>query len=291
MSWILDSQELHITIGSLPRIRAEGKAIDLKNDIEMIKASILYADHAKLCSFPSSSVLSVLGLTDIPENERVTFLKEMRAWPMLKQEVRDSIEVIVEAYEFANRRRHSKRGELLLRRFYELLDENWLSAKEAMLRTVSDVGGDGLVQAVGTGLLEVHTVRSIQDQVIQGLDSDAVMEEYIKVMSDAVSDARTYPLFDESASRLISSGIAAGIIPVSNSGIDRGKQVALAADLLTRLPLFPQASVKEVLDIRRELEKPLRRFRSAMLTFSEKIKDAAWDTAFLLMPSRFSIGM
>jgi hypothetical protein len=97
LNWILDRQELQITIGSIPQIRAEGKTIDLNNDIQMIKASILYADHAKPCSFSSSSALSVLALTDILENKRVSFLKEMRAWPMLTQEVMDSIDEIVEA--------------------------------------------------------------------------------------------------------------------------------------------------------------------------------------------------
>lgn len=81
---------------------------------------------------------------------------------------------------------------------------------------------------------------------------------------------------------LITAGIGAGIIPVSEFGVSRGKQVGLAANLFHRLPLFPEATVKEVLDIRRELEAPLRKFRQSMIGFSDKIGDAAWDKNFTL---------
>jgi hypothetical protein len=36
----------------------------------------------------------------------------------------------------------------------------------------------------------------------------------------------------------------------------------------------------EILDIRRELEKPLRHFRSAMIKFSTQIESASWDKDF-----------
>jgi len=75
-------------------------------------------------------------------------------------------------------------------------------------------------------------------------------------------------------------GIAAGLIPVSDFGISRGQEVALAADLFRRLPLFPSATVMEILDIRRELETQLVRFRSAILKFSGDIKNAGWDEDF-----------
>jgi hypothetical protein len=76
------------------------------------------------------------------------------------------------------------------------------------------------------------------------------------------------------------------VIPISESGLHRSKEVALAAHWLRRLPLFPQASIREVLDIRRELEKPLLRFRGAMIGFSEKIQDAPWDKDFSVEAER-----
>jgi hypothetical protein len=103
----------------------------------------------------------------------------------------------------------------------------------------------------------------------QGAEHDEWMMEYVGVIANSVSDASTYPLFDELMSRLIGSGIRAGFFTVSESGTIRGKEAGLAAELFKRLPLFEEASIDEILDIRRELERPLVRFRSAMIGFSK----------------------
>ena len=50
--------------------------------------------------------------------------------------------------------------------------------------------------------------------------------------------------------------------------------------MLQRLPLFEEATVAEVLDIRRELEGPLRGFRLAVSDFSRQIRSAGWEPAF-----------
>jgi hypothetical protein len=62
--------------------------------------------------------------------------------------------------------------------------------------------------------------------------------------------------------------------------VARGKYVGLAADLLQRLPLFEQATIEEVVDIRKELAQPLRHFRAAIRGYSETVRYAAWDRDF-----------
>lgn len=51
--------------------------------------------------------------------------------------------------------------------------------------------------------------------------------------------------------------------------------------MLARLPLFERATVREIIDIRNELERPLKRFRSAMIKFSSGVKSASWDEDFV----------
>jgi hypothetical protein len=129
-------------------------------------------------------------------------------------------------------------------------------------------------------LLQVHPFDAALRRAIQESEHRRFILEYVSVVGASVSNAYTYPLFDEDTSDVIRAGIQAGIFPVSNSAIARGKETGLAADLLARLPVFPLATVKEVLDIRQELEPHLKRFRSAMIKFSEGIKNAAWDESF-----------
>jgi hypothetical protein len=74
--------------------------------------------------------------------------------------------------------------------------------------------------------------------------------------------------------------IAEGLLTVPDVMISRGRHIALADDLLQRLPHFGAATLTEILDIRRELENPLKRFRKAMLDYSDRISCAPWEEAF-----------
>ena len=69
-------------------------------------------------------------------------------------------------------------------------------------------------------------------------------------------------------------GVEAGVIKVSESGVARVKHAGLASHLLRRLPLFEAAPVDEILDIRRELERPLVRFRGAAARFDDGMRAA-----------------
>jgi hypothetical protein len=95
--------------------------------------------------------------------------------------------------------------------------------------------------------------------------------EFVKNLSRSVSDDSTYPLLDNAVGNQITP---------SMTGMDKGKQAQLARYLLERLPLFEEASVNDILDIRRELDKPLTRFRSAIIDYSEHIKSAPWGRDF-----------
>jgi hypothetical protein len=282
MSWVLDQRSLHITAGSMPQFRIEGKArnFDLHNELQMVKVALLYGDHAKLCGFAPAALFDIAAMTDVTEDKRLEFLQEAASWPMMNQALKEKIGSLVAEYQHAKRRRYNKRGKLALEQLDEQLDHNWHLAKQKMAEIMSEAGGDGIVEAVRSGLLDVHTFGRLFQRRADGIDATGVIAEYVKVLSAAVADAHTYLLFDEITGDLISSRIANGTIPVYKSGIKRARQVALAADLFGRLPLFPRATVKEILDIRSELESPLRSFRSAIIKFSKRIHEAPWDDDF-----------
>jgi hypothetical protein len=78
----------------------------------------------------------------------------------------------------------------------------------------------------------------------------------------------------------MTAGLGSKMAKGPGFGIDRGKQTELARYLLERLPLFEKASVAEILGIRKELDKPLARFRGAIINFSEDIKSTPWGRDF-----------
>jgi hypothetical protein len=245
----------------------------------MVKAALLYADHAKLCSIVSATLLAIVALGDTPKENRWELFKTLNSWAP-DEENEMMLNFLTPIYEQIQREKHTPQGAILLRQFEAALAEGWADAMEYANTFVREAGGDGIVRAVDSGLLEVHTFESTLRRVVQPEEHRNYVLEYVGVVSETVSNAHTYPLFDEDTSQIISAGITAGLIPVTDSAIARGKETGLAADVLARLPLFDLATVKEVLDIRRELERPLKRFRSAMINFSESIKTASWDENF-----------
>lgn len=279
MSWILDQQEVHMTVGS--SVRMAGGRPNLHNDLQMVKAALLYADHAKLVSLSSSALLEFVKVAELPKSERLAFLKGHIHW-FKSDEARQNVAELIRAFEDANKRRYSRRGREELRELQEIVDDLWRQRQQTTANLIGEqIGAAGIIDALQSGLLEIHAFDTLLDRIIStDISEDALKLDYIKAISPALTDSQTYALFDEDTSGIITQRVTAGDIKIEAKGMVRGKEVALAADLLARLPLFESASISEVLDIRRELEKPLQQFRSAMIRFSTQIESASWDKDF-----------
>ncbi|MGA7732311.1 MAG: hypothetical protein WCD37_13710, partial [Chloroflexia bacterium] len=157
--------------------------------------------------------------------------------------------------------------------FDKMFNSSWDDMKALFEQQAEQAGAEGLFTALQSGLLELHPFD------VAGQDAD-VASQFVSVIGDAIADGTTYPLFDDSTGGLVQASINEGKMKVSDSAVARAKHGALVGDLFERLPLFDNASVEEILDIRRELEKPLVRFRGAVIGFAERIKSAAWDSEF-----------
>lgn len=273
---------LHITIGATPHVSDDQgtQKLSLENDLRLIKAALLYADHAKLVSIASAALLEIAAIGEVPTEKRWQLLRQLQSYAN-DPETENQLSILTSIYEEARRKRYSKKGRILLQRFEEALSESWSEAAEFAVNAVRDAGGDGVIRAVESGLLKVHTFEDILRRTTHAEEHRGFVIEYVRVVSESVSDVQTYPLFDEDTSEVIRAGIKAGLIPVSDAAVARAKESALAADVLARLPLFEQATVREILDIREELEPPLTRFRSAMIKFSSAVKSASWDSDFV----------
>ena len=95
-----------------------------------------------------------------------------------------------------------------------------------------------------------------------------------------MTDSTTHPLFDDGTGSIVKLGIEVGLISPTATRVAQAKQTQLAANVLNRLPLFDDASMNEILDVRRELEGHLVRFRSAIMKYADMIKIASWDSEF-----------
>lgn len=276
---------LHITVGTA--LEPE-RGVDIEHDLRLLKTALLYADKVKLCSLGSSMILSLAQYKKLSREERIEVVSML--WQNLvdaseDDQVRQLVELIPVLSQLQRTRKLKEelkqsvpRDQFLiihkLDKVFRNLVDGMNSALDAGIDNVT--GGvrlDELESALSSGLIELQPIDP---------GSTHVVEDYFDVIADAIKSDHSYPLLDSSTGNLVSLAIKEGKLEIPDISIARAKGVGLSADLLSRLPLFDIASVDEVVSIRRELESPLIRFRSAMLEFSDEIRSAAWEKAFPL---------
>lgn len=107
-----------------------------------------------------------------------------------------------------------------------------------------------------------------------------MVSPYITRVMEMLDDHDTHPLLDDTTGALVGRIAAKDSFRPRDIAILQGRHVSLAARYLERLPLFESASVSEVLDIRKDLKKPLARFRGALVRFAEGMREVPWDMSF-----------
>lgn len=290
---------LHITIGTYP-----SRELSLEQELRLLKAALLYGDHVKLYSLTSSMMSMVLRQRDFSPRHQMQLIEKVIPYLKPEKEARVLLKSLKKVKKKSRTKHLSGQDRALLANFQQLLAEQWEAIKEKATEIARDAGFDEMERAVQAGLLELHTfegtdnnktVLEFMTDCIAGVSgsprvesrrpemshrSDKLIWEFVERVSNAVSDGSTYPLFDAETSGLVMEEIDEKRLDVSESDIERGRHGGLAGDLLKRLPLFDQATVDEVLDIRRELERPLTRFRGAVVQFSGDIRSTSWDKDF-----------
>lgn len=289
------SRPLHFTIGTGLGLHPTVGQLSLENDLLLVKASLLYADRVRLCSIGSSLALDFVRLMGASPAQQLDFLEKYFATlAPTNPEAAATMREFIPLYRDLRRRRRGTLSKAQIQTRFEIqagLKKAWDSFEEGIGEFLRVAGADGIVEAVDTGLLDLHRFKAGGVERIGGLrpeDQDRRQEafaedlfwEFLDLIDKAVADGDTNPLFDRMSGDLLRTGLEAGVVSPTESGITRGRHSGLAADLLRRLPLFEKATVQDILDIRRELESPLIRFRGAVVEMAESIRSAAWDEDF-----------
>lgn len=140
---------------------------------------------------------------------------------------------------------------------------------------LTSAGADALIPAIEDGLLEIDPIASGEEFSVE-----IWMQQFIDALAAALADGVSYPLFDDATGSLVGAHIAEGLIEPTALSNARGKQVTAASGLMSRLPAFPKASVEEILDIRRELAKPLIGFRAGMIKMARMMEQPFYEEGF-----------
>lgn len=258
-------------------IASTPKGIEMKQELELVKMGLLYADSVTLCSpgaYMLNNISKLKGLTNI-QKIKVFLPFVFIHSPHLKEyeEVINLYFHLLESNRATRRALEKNLGRKEIRKVEERGEE------------IQSVVEDILVQSGFTELERVLNSGRVTLKIFNnGEINDELINEFADFLFYSVKNGVHYPLFDELSGRIVSDLVKQ--IDIPDYSIKKGNQVRLAQDLFERLPLFSRASVEEILDIRNELERPLRKFRLAMMEFTNGVKNSWWDKDFAFEAER-----
>jgi hypothetical protein len=266
---------LHISVGAAPR-----PTMDLDVEVRLVKAALLYADKVTLYSPSASLVGSFMGLVELTDDEKLAFV--INTAPILLKEGGQELLANLDQIERLKRKPNKSYQELVLlmkvkaelpKEMAKIWETDVLPMVEQLLEST---GANQLGDAINAGMLTIAPLTPDEDG---GLDT--IVDSFVEKLSEILSGS-SYPLFDDPTGNLVRSGISEGKFRKQITSEERGKQVTLASSLFGQLRAFPDATVAEIVDIRRELCDPLTRFRAAIVEFGRLIQTPAYDEEFPL---------
>jgi hypothetical protein len=264
-----DIQGLEIAIGAHPG------GLSMESDVRLVKAAILYGDRATLYS-PAASLLTFVGRLDgLDEDGKLGFLQDITN--LLEPASGPQVEAVIRTYRELRGRKHRQPNEIkqvgLLRT--QLLRDAWATMIQETNVFLDTTGIAALRPAVAAGLLRIDPLLAGREY-----DEELFTLAFVERLGAILNDRRAYPLFDQQTGELVEASIAAGIFGSSETADRRGRQASAASGFLDKLPAFPNASVAEVLDIRKELGRPLAAFRSGVARLAELIESPSYSGQF-----------
>lgn len=286
------TNKMRFVVGSSAGADKDNPNFDLRHELNLLKAALLYADKVELVSAGASLLYGFVTLSQVQPEERLALVRKHapnNAGYRLTEDQLKKMDLVMNAGSRELRRVLGKRKLVEVRKQLQAVaDKVWQEMKSDVEKRFEAYNATGLPDAVESGLLEMHTfgghtLDGMISMAAEGFTVEAavedILQEYLKKASIAV-EGHGYPLFDDLIGSLVGEAVRDGLIAPSPAAIHRGRHGGLSGDLLSRLPLFEEATVEEILDIRNDLETPLRNFRLAVSGFSREIQSAAWEPGF-----------
>jgi hypothetical protein len=248
---------------------AGGQGLDLAQQIRLVKAAIMYADHVTLAS-PQGAMIAILGgAASLPGDalEQIVLNAARAVDP-------GTSDFAAEVERLRRTKRKSVQELLFLRQYEERLSRSAEDMRRVATDQVVKAGGNELALAINAGLLDVDTLG-----LEEGNSTEQVIQAYVRLLTESVApDASTFPLLDDEAGRLLGAMQREGLI--SGDPVPRATESALAGTFIETVDSFPEASMDEILAARTALQPYLTRFRAALAAMANGVDVMPWEPRF-----------
>jgi hypothetical protein len=218
---------------------------------------------------------SVEQLGNATPDERMEYMRAF--FPIVRPEA--GPEVLEKLDQLAALRKARRRtpDELkLVIQLEHMLKHEWRGIEETAAQLLEDARAHELIPAMRAGLLELHPLVDANSD----MSGDSLVEGLVACAGEVLANNSMYPLLDDTMGDVVRSGLSEGIFEMLPRTGAHAKQAGAAAGFFEMLPTFPRAQIDEVLDVRRELENPLIRFRGALAELTISMQAEAHDEDF-----------
>lgn len=266
---------LKVAVVTAPSSDASG--VSLARDVELVKASALYADEIELVSVGAVMIAGAAQLAGGGDQALLALmasldddtLRHLGGGKDMPANWRDVLALLSRPEAM----RHPEVAELA-----RGLRASMAEAQAGLAGTVEqmlvDSGAEELLPAIGSGLVTL-SASGFTDET--AADTDAVMENWLALLRALLVDTKTRLLLDDQVGSLAASLIREGHVEPHRLTMRHAGQAAVGSGLVARLPAFPDAPLDEILDLRGDLAAPLGRYRSAVVRLSDRLQAGPFD--------------
>lgn len=266
---------LHITITAAPQGDFTGLMV---NENPLLKVGLLYADKVKLSSFSSALLKDFSRMYVYNDQEKIQFIKESLQYVVKDQEELMKINSRCDyTLYLLGRKKLTPKQKVEIKQLQKGLNIHWSNLKGVLEKLVVSSGMENLLPFVLEGVLELEEFAPKDNSL------DSLMEDWLNKIDTTLENPKTYPLFDKTINSLVGHAqkvVQSMGVNTSNHIRERTSHVGFVSDVYKRLPSFEEAGFDELLDIRKELQKPLNKFRAAMLDYSKDMDSVPWEEEF-----------
>lgn len=260
-----------------------GGQVNLHGDVELVKAAVLYADSIEILSLGQQAVQNVHAFSGGPDANMLALMSALdeKTWQAVggNPGQREQAVALLSMDPDALRAAASLSPEpAQLAEFADKLQES----RDQMAQSMKEfrVIAEGIHVESGAAELDVAfrggMVRYNNRVPISG-DSKVIIEAFTAEVKRYLEDPLKCVLLDDLTASLVRSMIKEGLINVPERSRANAGEALLGTGFLSNLPAFPQAPMEQLLEVRGELEDPLRRYRRKVTDLRSHMLTDAFD--------------
>jgi hypothetical protein len=275
---------LKVAVATTP---GSSSSLSVVKELELVKAAVLYADQVSLLSPVAALTLGVYQLTTSDDEQLLDFmfglddrtLSRIGVSPQRSEALRPlkkltlqygaahlaGIQLSPLTYEDARDMLARDTGQDALNRM-----------RQDLLSDLGLQGGTELHLGVASGLVKV----SDGSLPVDIASNDELIRIYVDTLVGMLRDPSTHLIFDDSTGTLVRALVDGNKINPQALSLAHAKNVSIGSGLIRKLPAFTAAPMDEILDLRREANGSLSRYRRAVASLTPKIASAAFGTEF-----------